>query len=188
MGAVLSVNTAFLRERTVVLGDGTSRKFRYRNETPEPAKNDWVADVSAQAAFHLNREHPEGSTLAWRFSFTPLTGNIKRVMVYDVSGTPEKFILQDDNVQFIQDQVWRKVSDPIRIREPALAWLCEPDATEHFFKIVLEDYAGEARVVYQPNLFGLEDKEAIYRQTGTDKLCNQSPGLIRDKPQQKDPL
>lgn len=165
-------HTAYAWTRTVVLADGTKHKFSYSMSLPKKVKNDWVKDVTVAAILDLNRdqENPQVS-LGRELGFISRINGVISVKVYDVSNAEAKLIFEEPRLQVNKGVAWQVVTPSISFKDPQMSWACERKDTEHFFKFVLRNSAGETRELYQPSLFSLSGKLEIFKLMGTDQLC-----------------
>lgn len=174
-GGILWAGAAHAGFRTVVLADGTKHKFSYTKNTPDKVNNDWVREVTAAASLSLKRDpqSPKDVSLGWELGFEPLTDDITRVRVYDVTAVEAELIYEEERPEVKKGSQWVKVTPAVSFKDPAMAWACQDKDTVHYFKFVLENSAGETRELIQPSLFSREAKNQIFKLMGTAKLCGQ---------------
>jgi hypothetical protein len=169
VAAALSAGCGTPKPRLV--GDGTTQQFAYRGGVPEPAENDWIVMTVAGTGYSFESKKTDNFPFWWAFAFKAKVDDIASVVVFDVTDAPPELVVRDDHAS-LKDSTWVGSSATQLLSRATAPWFYEPGRTEHFFKIVLKNSAGEERTLYQPCLHGPEVKrsllEHIARLTATE--------------------
>ena len=144
------------------LADGTQISFETRNGLPLPAENDWAAMKTGGLAMEQKNRDAE-VIFKWRFALVFRTNGISSVMISDATGVPAKTWIQSTSEKGFQpkSKTWFFSSEKISPESPDLSWLSERATTEKFFKVVLQNSAGEERVLYQPVIYDGRAKQEV---------------------------
>ena len=116
------------------------------------SENDWAAMTLAGYVYEPGR-----LALGWQFGFTAKVSDITKVEVWDISQSPAKQLVSQDQIK-LEDNQWHIKTDLTDITFKSEPWLTNKKPTERIFKIALTNSKGETRTLYQLAVFGKEMK------------------------------
>jgi len=143
-----------------LVGDGTTQVFSYKGGVPMPAKNDWIEMTIAGTALSTEGANADNIPFWWNFAFKAQVADIKSVSIFDVTQSPPVLVLKEEGVS-LADGSWMGSSATQKLSKATAPWLSEPGPTEHIFKIVLVNSAGDERTLYQPCLHSASLKKML---------------------------
>ena len=145
---------------TKQLSDGTQITYETKNGMPLPVENEW-AEVKTGGLVIDKMEH--SPRLIWRFALVFRTNGVNSVTISDVTTIPAKTWIQSTSAESFKpkSKTWIYSSDEIPPDSQEMKWLSEQTTTEKIFRVVLRNFAGEEKSLYQPVIYEGHTKQGV---------------------------